>query len=81
MAVGKNLHAAGGNITNGTGLTAGYRLNGKDGPLQTVFCDNDVDILTGARAWTGFSPTWSKPSAVHSTSLRIEIQRVGNDID
>jgi Ca2+-binding RTX toxin-like protein len=31
------------NITNGTGLTGGYRLVGNDGASQTVFNDNDVD--------------------------------------
>ena len=35
------------NIQAGAGLTAGFRLNGNDGALQTVFNDNDLDILTG----------------------------------
>ena len=37
------------NITNGTGLTAGFRLIGDHGAAQTVFNDNDVDILTGSQ--------------------------------
>lgn len=35
------------NIQSGTGLTGGFRLNGNDGAVQTVFNDNDVDTLTG----------------------------------
>src|SRR5207237_94104 len=35
------------NLQAGTGLTGGFRLNGNDGALQTVFNDNDVDTLAG----------------------------------
>lgn len=37
------------NLQAGTGLSAGYRLNGNDGALQTVFNDNDIDTLTGSQ--------------------------------
>jgi Ca2+-binding RTX toxin-like protein len=33
----------------GTGLSAGYRLDGNDGVTQTVFNDDDVDTLTGSQ--------------------------------
>jgi hypothetical protein len=36
-------------ISNGTGLTAGFRLVGNHGAAQTVFNDNDVDVLTGSQ--------------------------------
>jgi hypothetical protein len=42
------------NITNGTGLAAGYRLVGDDGATQTVFNDNDVDKLTGSQGMDWF---------------------------
>jgi Ca2+-binding RTX toxin-like protein len=35
------------NITGGTGLTQGFRLWGADGANQTVFNDNDHDVLAG----------------------------------
>jgi len=34
-------------IQTGTGLTLGFRLVGDDGANQTVFNDNDADVLTG----------------------------------
>ena len=37
------------NVTNGSGLTAGFKLVGDDGASQTVFNDNDVDTLTGSQ--------------------------------
>ena len=42
------------NVTNGTGLTAGYRLVGDNGALQTVFNDNDIDTLTGSQGTDWF---------------------------
>ena len=35
------------NLRNGLGLTGGRKLNGDDGATQTVFNDNDVDVLNG----------------------------------
>src|SRR5262249_53184750 len=35
------------NLKAGTGLAAGYRLNGSDGASQTVFNDASVDTLSG----------------------------------
>jgi hypothetical protein len=37
------------NIESGGGLANGYQLNGNVGPGQTVFNDNDVDLLTGSQ--------------------------------
>jgi Ca2+-binding RTX toxin-like protein len=42
------------NITNGTGLTSGFRLVGDAGLGQTVFNDNDVDKLTGSQGTDWF---------------------------
>jgi hypothetical protein len=41
-------------IQNGIGSPTGYRLNGNDGTLQTVFNDNDVDTLTGSQGQDWF---------------------------
>jgi len=42
------------NIMAGTSLTNGFRLNGDDGPLQTVFNDDDLDTLTGSQGQDWF---------------------------
>ncbi len=42
------------NITNGSGMTGGFRLVGDDGALQTVFDDNQVDTLTGSQGTDWF---------------------------
>ena len=46
---GNSMSVRQANITNGIGLTNGYRLIGDDGATQTVFNDNDVDTLTGGQ--------------------------------
>ena len=42
------------NLQTGGGLAAGYRLTGNDGPLETVFNDNDIDYLIGSQGQDWF---------------------------
>jgi Ca2+-binding RTX toxin-like protein len=55
------------NITNGTGLTSGFRLSSNDGVNQTVFNDTSADTLTAAKASIGFSRIVSPTTAASWT--------------
>ena len=65
------------NIKAGTGLTHGYRLVGDDGALQTVFNDDDVDILTGSQGQDWF---FANQVADNGGALDVVTDKAANEL-
>jgi hypothetical protein len=64
------------NLLNGTGLTAGNKLNGNDGATQTVFDDADIDTLSGNQGTDVF---WANLVADNGGAIDLICDKAGNE--